>query len=148
MEKFNLLVHRIDNNIENIEILLSEDICEYEIMQLIGKIIDEQMNVIIENKELYYIEDDIIAKNKKEILLLDFIDNIRKQLIINSSITIKTTYKEEKIPIDTIKLQKILKYLLSLNYENIDNIEIKQIDDELHIKINFEKKYEHSLQSK
>ena len=117
-------------------------------MQLIGKIIDEQMNVIIENKELYYIEDDIIAKNKKEILLLDFIDNIRKQLIINSSITIKTTYKEEKIPIDTIKLQKILKYLLSLNYENIDNIEIKQIDDELHIKINFEKKYEHSLQSK
>ena len=54
MENVSLLVHRVNNNIENVEVLLEEDNLDKEASSLIGKIIDEQMNNILQNSELYY----------------------------------------------------------------------------------------------
>ena len=55
MENVSLLVHRVNNNIENVEVLLEEDNLDKEASSLIGKIIDEQMNNILQNSELYYL---------------------------------------------------------------------------------------------
>ena len=41
MENVSLLVHRVNNNIENVEVLLEEDNLDKEASSLIGKIIDE-----------------------------------------------------------------------------------------------------------
>ena len=148
MENVSLLVHRVNNNIENVEVLLEEDNLDKEVINLIGKIIDEQMNNILQNSELYYLEDDCIAKNKDKLFLFEYINYIKNQMLINDNVIVKMVYKNKKVEINLEMLKKILKYLLSLNYDNIDNIYIEPKEDELHIKINFEKNKEHSLQSK
>ena len=50
-----LLVHTVDNNIDNIEILLIEKNFETDVRNIISEIIKEQMNKILENAELYYL---------------------------------------------------------------------------------------------
>ena len=68
-----LLVHTVDNNIDNIEILLIEKNFETDVRNIISEIIKEQMNKILENAELYYLEDDCYAKNKDVVFLLEYI---------------------------------------------------------------------------
>ena len=50
-----LLVHTVDNNIDNIDILLTEKNLGTEGGVLVGKILKEQLNKILENAELYYL---------------------------------------------------------------------------------------------
>lgn len=146
-----LLVHKINNNIENIEVLLEEENLDKEIINLVGKIIDEQLNNIIENSELYYLEDEKFAINKEKLFFLEFVNYVRNQLAENLSeneVVIKTIYKNKLVCFEIKTLKKILKYLLYSSIDNIEDIEVNLIGDELHIKINLEKNKEHSLQSK
>ena len=146
-----LLVHKINNNIENIEVLLEEENLDKEIINLVGKIIDEQLNNIIENSELYYLEDEKFAINKEKLFFLEFVNYVRNQLVENLSeneMVIKIIYKNKLVCFEIKTLKKILKYLLYSSIDNIEDIEVSLIGDELHIKINLEKNKEHSLQSK
>lgn len=149
MSNTSLLVHTLNNNVENIEVLLEEDNLDKDAKNLIGKIIDNQLNKILENAELYYLEDEKFAINKDKVLYLEFINYIRNLLLnnINKKINVKMFYKNKKINIDIELLRKILKYLLLVNYNDIDDVKIELIDDEINVEIIFEKNKEHSLQN-
>ena len=148
MGNTSLLVHRINNNIENIEVLLEEDNLDKEIINIVGEIINEQMNNILENAELYYLEDEEYAFNKEKLLFLEYVNYIKNELLKTNEITTKMIYKNQKVSVNIEIMMKMLKYLLSKDFKNIEKIEVDLMENQLHIKINLEKNKEHSLQNK
>lgn len=136
MNNTSLLVHTINSNLENIEVLLEEDNLDKEKKNLVGKIINEQLNKILENAELYYLEDEEYAINKNKVFFLEFINSIIQELINKKTneIKIKTMYKNKKVEIDLNEMQLLLNYLL-LNYIDYKNIDIKLYSDEIYLKI-------------
>jgi len=139
MNNTSLLVHTINNNLENIEVLLEEDNLDKEKNILVGKIINEQLNKILENAELYYLEDEEYAINKNKVFFLEFVNFIIQELqeLIDKKgkeIAIKTTYKNKKVEVDLNTLKSLLNYLL-LNYIDYKNIDIKLYSDEIYLKI-------------
>ena len=139
MNNTSLLVHTINNNLENIEVLLEEDNLDKEKNILVGKIINEQLNKILENAELYYLEDEEYAINKNKVFFLEFVNFIIQELqeLIDKKvkeISIKTTYKNKKVEVDLNTLKLLLNYLL-LNYIDYKNIDIKLYSDEIYLKI-------------
>ncbi len=136
MNNTSLLVHTINNNLENIEVLLEEDNLDKEKNILVGKIINEQLNKILENAELYYLEDEEYAINKNKVFFLEFVNFIIQELIDKKikEIVIKTTYKNKRVEVDLNTLKSLLNYLL-LNYIDYKNIDIKLYSDEIYLKI-------------
>lgn len=155
MGHVSLLVHTVDNNIENIEILLSENDLGNDGSTLVGQIIKEQMNKILENAELYYLEDDNYAKNKDIVLLLEYVYYIfttileKYQKEAKKYYIFSKNYKGKKVKTNhhLFKIQKMLNYLFSAT-EEINGVEIEEINEEFYIQLNLEKKQEHSLQTK
>ena len=149
-----LLVHAIDNNIDNIEILLTENKLGNDGKNLVGEIINEQMNKILENAELYYLEDDSSAKRKDDVLFIEYIRYIFENILkkYNEEDTLfrfSMIYKNKKVKIEDLsRTEELLDYLFVYAKCEINGIKIDQIDDELHVKINFKKIEQHSLQSK
>lgn len=151
-----LLVHTVDNNIDNIEILLAEKKISNEESSLIGNIINEQMNKIVENAELYYLEEDCYAKNKDVVFLLEYIYYIYTTMLKKYAET-KSTYsiipsiyrgKQINIEKNIETIQQLLNYLFISTLEGLNVVELDQIEKDLHIKLNLEKIQEHSLQTK
>lgn len=136
MNNTSLLVHTINSNLENIEVLLEEDNLDKEKKNLVGKIINEQLNKILENAELYYLEDEKYAINKNKVFFLEFINSIIQELISKKTneIKIKTMYKNKKVEIDLNVMKLLLNYLL-LNYIDYKKIDIKLYSDEIYLKI-------------
>lgn len=151
-----LLVHTVDNNIDNIDILLDEQNLGADGSSLIGKIIQEQMNKILENAELYYLEDDNYAKNKDIVFLIEYIQNLfgimleRYQKTGTTYFIFSTNYKGKKVKTDNslLKIQQILNYLFIYMVEEVKEIQLDQIEEEIHIKLNLEKIQQPSLQIK
>lgn len=146
MNNTSLLVHTLNNNVENIEILLEEENLDKELNSMVGKIINDQLNKVLENAELYYLEDERFAINKEKILCLEFINYVRDRIINEGNdLTIKMNYRNKPINIDLELLKKILNYLLVAENNDIEDLQLRIIDEEL--KINFKKNNEHSLQN-
>lgn len=149
-----LLVHAIDNNIDNIEILLTEKNIGNDGKNLVGEIINEQMNKILENAELYYLEDDSSAKKKDDVLFIEYVSYIYQSILKkysedNTLFNFSTIYKTKKVKIEDIsRIEELLSYLFVYANCEISGIQIDQIEDELHVKINFQKIEKHGLQSK
>ena len=148
-------VIKIFRNIENIEILLSEKDFGTDGSALIGQIIKEQMNKILENAELYYLEEDGYAKNKDIVLLLEYIHYLYTTILEKYKKENKKYYifsknykgKTVKTNHHLFEIQKMLNYLFSAT-EEINGVEIQEINEEFYIQLNLEKKREHSLQTK
>lgn len=155
MGNVSLLVHKVDNNIENIEILLSEKDFGTDGSTLIGQIIKEQMNKILENAELYYLEDDCYAKNKDIVFLLEYVHYLFATILEKYKKENQKYYifpknykgKAVKTNHHLFEIQKMLNYLFSAT-EEINGVEIQEIKEEFYIQLNLEKKQEHSLQTK
>ena len=156
MGQTSLLVHAVNNYIENIDILLAESNLQKEINSLVGTIIKEQLNKILENAELYYLEDESYAKNKKIVFFLEFIQYICEIILQkynkeeNRYFVFQTTFKDKKVELgnDIKKIEHLLGCLLSTEQEDISSVEISCVDEEIYIKLNFQKIAEHSLQTK
>lgn len=156
MGQTSLLVHAVNNYIENIDILLAESNLQKEINSLVGTIIKEQLNKILENAELYYLEDESYAKNKKIVFFLEFIQYVCEIILQkyskeeNNYFVFQTTFKDKKVELgnDIKKIEHLLGCLLATEQENINSVEISCVDDEIYIKLNFQKIQEHSLQTK
>lgn len=151
-----LLVHTVDNNIDNIEILLIEKNFEADVRNIISEIIKEQMNKILENAELYYLEDDCYAKNKDVVFLLEYIKYLFDSMLEenekteNIYFTFPTIYKNKKVKVENklLQIQQLLKCLFISIGKEETKIQLNQIEDKLHIRLNLEKKQEHGLQIK
>lgn len=151
-----LLVHTIDNNIDNIDILLTEKNLGTEGGVLVGKILKEQLNKILENAELYYLEDNQYARNKDIVFLLEYINYIFVTMIKRYQTSGKTyfifpiVYKGKKVKTENelSKIQQLLQYLFATVADEMIEVQLDQIEEELYIELNLEKKQEHSLQTK
>lgn len=152
----NLLVHTIENNLENIDILIEEEDFGIEGNAIVGNIIKEQMNTILENAELYYLEDDKFAKNKQIVFELEYISYIYKMILDsiknnNTEFMLPLIYRNKKIELNKCKIAKyevLLRYMIVASLQEQMEINIEQIDKNIHIKINLEKNFEHCLQNK
>lgn len=155
MSNTSLLVHTIDNNLDNIDALIDGAEISTDEDNIVGQIIQEQMNKILENAKLYYLEETKFAKNKDQVFLLEFIQFIhtliiKKCTLGSSYLIVPQKYKNVDVKIDEksiCKMTKILNYLVSLT-EGINNVELVQLDEQIHIKINFKKNKEQGLQIK
>lgn len=151
-----LLVHTVDNNIDNIDILLTEKNLGTEGGVLVGKILKEQLNKILENAELYYLEDNQYARNKDIVFLLEYINYIFVTMIKRYQTSGKTyfifpiVYKGKKVKTENelSKIQQLLQYLFATVADEMIEVQLDQIEEELYIELNLEKKQEHSLQTK
>lgn len=151
-----LLVHTVNNNIDNIEILLAEKYLGTDVDNIISEIIKEQMNKILENAELYYLEEDCYAKNKDVVFLIEYVKYLFDSILEeyqeseNTCFVFSTIYKNKKVKIENelLKIQQLLNYLLISVTKEATEIQLNQIEDELHIRLNLEKKQEHGLQIK